>query len=248
MHAEQAVITQPGLAVGIPRMTAHFVNLLDDLRRRSLRMASQVEDMVEEACEAVFRSDEYLARRVIARDSEVDAEEVEVEKEIIRLMAQYQPVGADLRLLCTVLKVNNDLERIADCAVNIAERARKLDVQSLANANPDLRRMGPLVRRVLRAAVHAYNLEDENAARIVLKDDAAIDVLYQQIARQVVSASSESPETVSAQLDLLAVAKALERIADHAMNIAEDVIFLTTGAIVRHGSAPRADRIDADDT
>ena len=103
-------------------MTAHFVNLLDQLRRRSLRMASQVEDIVQEACESVFQSDETLARRVLGRDEEVDREEVAVETEVVRLMALYQPVGIDLRLLCTVLKVNNDLERIADCAVNIADQ------------------------------------------------------------------------------------------------------------------------------
>lgn len=217
-----------------PRMTAHFVNLLDDLRRRSLRMASQVEDMLEEASEAVFRSDEHLARRIVNRDQEVDREEVEVEAEVIRLMALYQPVGGDLRLLCTVLKVNNDLERIADCTVNIAERARHLELQPVAQNSQELKRMVPLVRRVLRNAIHAYNTEDADAARIVLKEDAAIDGLYQQIARRVVADAAASPEMVQAQVDLMGVAKSLERIADHATNIAEDVIFMTTGAIVRH--------------
>ncbi len=216
------------------RMTAHFVNLLDDLRRRSLRMAAMVEDMLEEAGEAVFRSDEMLARRIVTRDQEVDREEVEVEAEVIRLMALYQPVGSDLRLLCTVLKVNNDLERIADCVVNIAERAKHLELQPVAQNCLELKRMVPAVRRVLRSAIHAYNTEDADAARLVLREDAAIDALYQQIARRVVADASASPEMVQAQVDLMGVAKSLERIADHATNIAEDVIFLATGAIVRH--------------
>jgi phosphate transport system protein len=232
--------TLPG-PTGIARMTAHFVNQLDDLRRRSLRMASQAEDMVEEACEAVFSADVALAQRVIARDREVDAEEVEVEKEVIRLMALYQPVGGDLRLLCTVLKVNSDLERVADCAVNIAERARNPDVQVLAATNDQLQQMYPLVRRVLRSAVHAYNLEDADSAQLVLREDIAIDALYQEIARRTVAVTSEQPGNFPAQLDMLAVAKTLERIADHAMNIAEDVIFLATGAIVRHRQGQRAD-------
>ncbi len=215
-------------------MTAHFVNLLDDLRRRSLRMAAMVEDMVEEACESILQPDEYLARRVLSRDREVDTEEVEVEKEIIRLMALHQPVGPDLRLLCTVLKVNNDLERVADCAVNIAERAGNRELQPLARASAELMQMYPLVRRILRSAIQAYNLEDAEAARLVIREDTAVDALYFAIARQVVASASSTAGSVPALLDLLAVAKSLERIADHATNIAEDVVFLVTGAIVRH--------------
>lgn len=214
-------------------MTAHFVNLLDDLRRRSLRMASQVEDMVEESYEAMFQANETLARRVVARDAEVDSEEVEVESEVIRLMALYQPVGIDLRLLCTVLKVNNDLERIADCAVNIAERSQHLAVQPLAHASDDLKQMAPAVRRILRKAVQAYSAEDEQAAREVAAGDAAVDAMYGQIVKQIVE-DARSAENMAGLIDLLSVAKNLERIADHATNIAEDVIFLSTGYIVRH--------------
>jgi phosphate transport system protein len=215
-------------------MTAHFVNLLDALRRRSLRMASMVEDMLHEACEVVFNMDEQLARRILSRDNEVDAEEVAVETEVIRLMALYQPVGVDLRLLCAVLKVNNDLERIADCAVNIAERAKHLELQPLAQANAQLRQMCPLVRRHLRNAIHAYSLEDSESAQQVRKDEDAIDQLYAAIIRGIVQDAPRTPESMAAHLDVLSVAKNLERIADHSTNIAEDVIFLTTGSIIRH--------------
>jgi len=214
-------------------MTAHFVNLLDGLRRRSLRMASQVEDVLQEACEAVFEPDEALARRVIARDDEVDAAEVEVETEVIRLLALYQPVGVDLRMLCTILKVNNDLERIADCAVNIAQRARHLEVQRLAPQNEELRQLAPTVRRSLHDAIVAYGDSDAEAARKVIDQDEAIDALYGQIIRNVAE-TKWSSETIASALDLLSVAKNLERIADHATNIAEDVIYLKTGTIVRH--------------
>jgi phosphate transport system protein len=215
-------------------MTAHFVNLLDDLRRRSLRMASQVEDMVQEAFEVIFQNDASLARRIMARDAEIDAEEVAVEAEVIRLMALYQPVGVDLRLLCTVLKVNNDLERIADCAVNIAERAKHLELQPLASQNAEIKKMGPVVRRMLRGAIHSYSMEDSEAAQTVVKEDDIIDQLYATVARQIVGKGAQVGESIAAYLDLLSVAKNLERIADHATNIAEDVIYLTTGAIVRH--------------
>ena len=178
-------------------MTAHFVSLLDQLRRRSLRMASQVEDIVQEACESVFQPDETLARRVLARDAEVDSEEVVVETEVVRLMALYQPVGIDLRLLCTVLKVNNDLERIADCAVNIAERARHMVVQPLAEQSAELKQMGPVVQQMLRHAIEAYSSEDADAARGVLAEDERIDALYGQIVRSVVAEVPRSPETMA---------------------------------------------------
>ncbi|MBK8913080.1 MAG: phosphate signaling complex protein PhoU [Phycisphaerales bacterium] len=215
-------------------MTAHFVSLLDELRRRSLRMAAVVEDMVQEACEVSFTQNDALARRIVQRDEEVDGEEVQVESEVIRLMALYQPVGVDLRLLCTVLKVNSDLERVADCAVNVAERARHRIVQNVAQQSADLKQMCPIVRRILRNAIRAYSTEDAEAAREVVTEDAAIDAIYGQIVRNIVASSQAAPESLAAQLDLLSIAKNLERIADHATNIAEDVIFLSTGQIVRH--------------
>jgi phosphate transport system protein len=214
-------------------MTAHFVNLLDDLRRRSLRMASEVEDMVFEACEAVFAADETLARRVIYRDREIDSAEVEVEAEVIRLLALYQPVGVDLRMLCTILKVNNDLERVADCAVNLAERAKHGELQKLAAQSLELKQMCPVVRKALRAAVQAYSATDAETARRVREQDEGIDALYGQVVRNVASLTI-APEDLAGHLDLLSVAKNLERIADHATNIGEDVIYLATGQIVRH--------------
>jgi phosphate transport system protein len=215
-------------------MTAHFVNLLDDLRRQSMRMAGTVEDMVQEACEALFQSNATLARRVIERDREVDDEEVDVETETIRLMALYQPVGVDLRTLCTVLKVNNDLERIADCAVNVAERAMHSDLPAHLADNEALRQMCPLVRQILRKAIHAYGTDSAETARGVLADDAAIDAVYSHVAQQVMAAVRGQTDNTAGHLHMLLVAKNLERIADHATNIAEDVIFLSTGEIVRH--------------
>lgn len=215
-------------------MTAHFVDLLDGLRRRSLRMASLVEDVVQEACEAILQADVSLAQRVVQRDRDVDQEEVEVEAEVIRLLALYQPVGSDLRLLCTVLKVNNDLERIADCAVNVAERARHVDVRILAGPFEDLRQMGPIVEHMLSKAVKAYASQRVEDAEKVFLEEEAVDALYGQIIRRVVDEGVKAPAHMAAYLDLLSVAKNLERIADHATNVAEDVVYVCTGEIVRH--------------
>lgn len=215
-------------------MTAHFVDLLDDLRRRSLRMASLVEDMLQETCEALLDADAGLARRVMERDGDVDMEEVAVEAEVIRLLALYQPVGFDLRLLCTVLKVNNDLERIADCAVNVAERTRHLDARTLTGVYKDLDQMGPIVKNMLRNAVKAFGAASVDDAQKVLHEEDAVDALYGQIIRRVVADASGAPDQVAAFLDALSVAKNFERIADHTTNIAEDVLYLCTGKIVRH--------------
>jgi len=215
-------------------MTLHFVNLLDELLRRSLRMASLVEDIVHESFDAVLAADERLARRVIARDQEVDAEEVAVEAEVIRLLALYQPVGSDLRLLCTILKVNSDLERIADCAVNIAERACHLDAGAVSGADEGLRQMSAIVARMLRSVLHAYGASDADHARNVFADEEMVDALYGKIIQKMATDSAASASGTAAILDILSVAKNLERIADHVTNIAEDMVFLSTGDIVRH--------------
>ena len=224
-------------------MTTHFVNLLEDLRRRAARMASLVEDMVQEACESVIDTNETLAGRVIRRDNDVDTEEVAVESEVIRLMALYQPVGSDLRLLCAILKINNDLERIADCAVNVAERARHMERGTLASHRETITEMGVFVRSMLRNAVRSFAVEDIEMARRAFAEDEHVDALYEQTIKLIVAEGATSSEGMAARLDVLSVAKNLERISDHATNIAEDVIFLSTGEIVRHGDAvPRPNK------
>ena len=215
-------------------MTAHFVDLLEDLRRRSLRMASLVEDVLQEASEALLRVNPDLAQRVLERDRDVDSEEIAVEAEVIRLLALFQPVGFDLRLLCTVLKVNSDLERIADCAVNIAERARHLDARALSDQYKDLQQMYPLVQQMLHSAILAYSTNSVEDARRVSLSEEAVDAMYGQVIRRVVADASAAPQQLASFLDVLSVAKNFERIADHATNIAEDVVFLCTGEIVRH--------------
>lgn len=215
-------------------MATHFINLLDELMRRSLRMGAAVEDMLLEACEAVTHADHNLARRIIDRDAEIDAEEVAIEAEAVRLMTLFQPMGADMRRLCTILKVNNDLERIADCGVNIAERAAHLEPEALVEARNNLKEIYPVVRRMLHGALHAYATLDRQAAERVVSEDEVIDAFYGDFIRHLVIDAARSPQAMAAHLDILSIAKNLERTADHAVNIAEDVIFLVTGQIVRH--------------
>lgn len=215
-------------------MTSHFVNLLDDLRRRSLRMASAVEDVLSEACEATQGAHHNLAARVIQRDDDIDEEEVAVEAEVIRLIALFQPMGSDMRLLCTILKVNNDLERIADCAVNIAERVLHLADPIRPDHDHELQTMITTAKRIFRHAIRAYTEEDVERARSVLIEDDTIDAAYAQFMRRMVTETPRTTDQMAAFMDLLSIAKNLERIADHSVNIAEDVVFLATGQIVRH--------------
>lgn len=224
-------------------MATHFINLLDELMRRSLRMAAAVEDMVLEACESVSYADRSLAQRIIDRDSEIDAEEVAIEAEAVRLMTLFQPMGSDMRRLCAILKVNNDLERIADCAVNIAERAAHLEPDMMIEARNDLKRIYPVVRRMLHGTIHAYATMDREAAEKVRIEDEVIDAFYGDFVRKLVIAAAKVPQAMAAHMDVLSIAKNLERTADHAVNIAEDVVFLVTGKIIRHTSQDAQQRL-----
>lgn len=216
-------------------MTAQFVILLDELRRRVLRMASLVEDMLDEACETTLEPNESLAMRVIERMREVEDARIELESEVVKLLALYQPVGRDLRLLCTVLKIDNHLEAIGGCVVNIAERARHNEMQPMAREHNELRQLIPGVRSMLRRTVQAFGDDDERLARHMVDEDSVIDAIYAQIVRRVVATADRSAEGMAAHLDLLSVAKNLERVADHAVGIAKEIIFLTSGEFLRQG-------------
>lgn len=217
-------------------MTTHFFDLLDELMRRSLRMARAVEHMLAEACTAVVNADTALANRLIRQDLEIDQEEVAIEAETLRIMTLFQPMGADMRRLCTVLKVNGDLERIADCVVNIAERVEHLSYPDIEPYVADLKQIYPAVRRMLHEVLHAYSLGDKEIAARIRGDDDVVDAFYGQFMRKLVVEASRSPEVIASHLDILSIGKNFERIADHVTNIAEDVIYMTTGQIVRHSS------------
>jgi phosphate transport system protein len=206
----------------------------DALRRRSLRMGALVEELVREGTDSVFTNNVARAEAVIARDAEVDAEEVQIEAEVVRLLAAHPPAGPDVRLLCAVLKINNDLERIADCAVNIAQRVRQIDGRIPAGADRDLRLMDGLVRQMLRWVLQAYGNQDVDLARRVLRNEETVDALNGKIVQELTADITHRAEDVVADLDLIIVAKNIERIADHATNVAEDVVFTVTGEIIRH--------------
>jgi phosphate transport system protein len=215
-------------------MPHHFQDLLGQLRDRVSRMSALVQQAVEQAVESVFNIDARLAQQVIATDSKIDEEEVRVEKNAIDLLALYQPAAVDLRLITTIIKVNSDFERIADCAVNVAQRVLPLTHFANYQVPPDLRLMASSVLQTLRDTIKAFSLADEQLARQVLRGDDIVDALYHQIVQDMLGLMENDSQRANRDLASIMIAKNLERIADHCMNIAEDVIYINTGRIIRH--------------
>jgi phosphate transport system protein len=197
-------------------------------------MSTLVLQAVEQACEAVFSSDAKLAQETIVMDQRIDEEEVRVEKSAIDVLALQQPAAGDLRTVATIIKVNADFERIADCAVNIAQRV--LLLSHLADYEPpsDLKLMANTVLGTLRDTIKAFNLRDEDLARHVLKSDDVVDALYHQIVQDMICLMETDGQKANTELGNIMIAKNLERIADHCTNIAEDVVYIHTGRIIRH--------------
>ena len=215
-------------------MSRHLSELLDELKGRVSRMSAMVQQLVEQSVESVYTVDPKLAQQAIAADERVDEEEVRVEKAAIDLLALHQPAAGDLRLITTVIKVNSDLERIADCAVNAAQRVLPLARQGGYEAPRDLKLIGNSVISILRDTIRAFNLNDAELARHVLRNDDVVDALYHQIVQDQLSEMGQGGHNASTELSNIMIAKNLERIADHCTNIAEDVIYIHTGRIVRH--------------
>jgi phosphate transport system protein len=215
-------------------MSHHFLDVLDDLKSRLARMTAMVQQSVEMSVEAVFTLDPALMEQVINGDAKIDEEEVKVEKAAIDLLALYQPAASDLRLITTIIKVNGDFERIADCAVNVAQRVQYLRNVDHYEPPTDLRVMANSVVATLRDTIKAFNLADENLARRVLRGDDVVDALYHQIVQDMLNMMETQSHKANRDLSNIMIAKNLERIADHCTNIAEDVIYVHSGRIIRH--------------
>lgn len=215
-------------------MSMHLEHLLEDLRGRVARMSTLVYQIVETSVEALVHADAKLAQQAISQDDRIDAEEVAVEKSCIDLLALQQPAAGDLRLVTTIIKVNSDLERIADCAVNVAQRVLPLARQDGYELPKDMLLMSNNVLSTLRDTIKAFNLQDEALARQVLRSDDVVDALYHQIVQDMLVLMEADGQKANTDLSNIMVAKNLERIADHCTNIAEDVIYVHTGRIVRH--------------
>lgn len=214
-----------------------LVEEIEELRRRVARMTARVQGVVEQATQAVFRLDITLAHEAVNSDKQVDIDEVEVEKLAISMLGRQQPMASDLRFITSVIKVNGDFERIGDCAVNIAQRVPSIVRPRNQKLPPDLLALCNHVVSMLRDTVNAFNLMNVDLANRVLKSDDAIDAYYHQIVQDTLynmETDDNNQRDPSFDLAVVMIAKNYERIGDHCTNIAEDIIFIGSGQIVRH--------------
>jgi phosphate transport system protein len=221
-------------------MTVHtsraYEEELADLQRRLVTMGARCEELIEMACRAMIERDKDLAERVEKADREIDIGEMEIDDLAVRILALRQPAARDLRFLVFALKVVTDLERIGDEASNMAERAAQLAAEGfvIEELQPKVQEMAALTKALVHQALEAFVQGDEALARGVRERDDEVDAMYGEILRGCLEYIKEHPKHVPAAMCIASTSKYLERIADHATNIAEMVVFVTSGEDVRH--------------
>jgi len=223
-------------------MTTHtdrqYEEELNDLRQNILTMGGLVEKQIGNAIEALVNRDHALAETTMRKDADVNALDVAIDDLCLRLLALRQPAGRDLRFITTALKITTDLERIGDRAVSISERAIELGGEPPLKPYIDIPRMAEISLAMLRQSLDAFVREDPELALRVCRSDDEVDKLNGQIFRELLSYMIEDPTTITRAMRILFVSKYLERIADHATNIAEMVVFMVKGQSIRHASVP----------
>lgn len=207
---------------------------LGRLREMLLRMAALVEDSIRDSVKSLVERDSALARRVIEGDRVVNGMDVRIDEECIKLLALVQPMASDLRFITTAMKITTDLERIADNSVNIAERALELNVEPILKPYIDIPTMANIAGGMVRDAIEAFINHDKTLAMDVIMRDDEIDDLHVAILEEVSSIMAKDPSTIRRALKVISVSKYLERIGDHATNIAEVVVYMIEGKIIRH--------------
>ena len=217
-------------------MTKHFQRELEKLKKKILSLGAMVEERVYMATKVIENRDPNLATQIIKADHEIDEMEVDVEEECLKVLALHQPVAVDLRFITAVIKINNDLERIGDEAVNIAERVQSISKSDLVSFHFDYSIMAEKAAAMLKQSLDALvNLDIDIALKVCTLDDE-VDEIQSKAYRQIKQAIKENPEEITYLLNLYLISRHLERIADHATNIAEEVIYLIEGEIVRHAN------------
>ena len=212
----------------------HLQREIDKLKRKILALGALVEVNLRLAVQAIETHDATKARKVIATDLEIDESEVEVEEECLKLLALYQPVAKDLRFIIAVVKINSELERIGDLAANVAERAEQLAAEYPVPVPRSLPVISDRVRSILEGVLDALVQQDAVQARKLLAADDEVDELYRQLLEELKDELRADLDHLDAIVLLFSVARYMERLADHANNIAEDVLYMVEGEILRH--------------
>jgi phosphate transport system protein len=216
----------------------HYEKQLRDLKDRLLVMSVKAEEAIRDSMQALVDRSPSLADEVIARDDEIDSLELEIDDRCLQVLALEQPVASDLRFLATVLKIVRDLERIGDIGVNTAERVRELINEPELKPLVDLPIMSRVALQIFRMSLDAFVNGDPELAQRVIRSDREVDDMYEQVFRELLTYMLEDPRTISRCLKLIFIAKGLERVGDHAANIAEMVVFQVQGQDIRHGTSP----------
>lgn len=220
------------------RVFRHFQEELDQLKERLLAMGGLAEERVRKSVRGLIDRDTAALDAVLSGDVPINDLHIEVDDRCVKLLALHQPMAADLRVIVAAVKINTDLERVGDLAVNIAEAGKRYLPHPPVKPLIDIPRMGELAQTMLRDALDAFVRRDMLLAQAVLAADDTLDALKTQIFRELLTCMIQSPGTIEPALDLILISRHLERIGDHATNVAEDVIFILSAKDVRH---PQAD-------
>lgn len=215
-------------------MKRHFEREMDHLKARILHMGAAVEDIVARSIQALMDRNIALAEECLGIEEEIDRQEIQIEEECLKLLALYQPVAGDLRFVTAVLKINNDLERMGDLGRHIAERALVLSRHREVRLPVDLRNMAAATQRMVRLSLDSLVNQDADLAERVVAGDAEIDAYHQEMFPLVANQMRTHPDTIEILFHVLSASRHLERIADYATNLAEDVVYLVRGEIIRH--------------
>ncbi len=220
------------------RPVRHFQEELDTMQGRLLEMGGLAEERVRQAVYGLTARDSHAIGNVLRGDEPVNRLHIEIDERCFRLLALYQPMATDLRAIVAAVKINSDLERVGDLAVNIAEAAVRCVAHPPVKKLIDIPKMAEIAQSMLRDALDAYVRRDTALARAVLNTDDQLDALKTQVFRELLTYMLQDPATIEPALDLILVSRHLERIGDHATNVAEDVIFMVSALDVRHQGAP----------
>ncbi len=215
-------------------MERHFDEELKQLSQELLKMGGLVEEAISRSVKGLVDRDQALTEDVIRSDDSINMMEVEIEETCLKLLALHQPAGSDLRFITMVMRIVNDLERMGDQAVNIAERALDLFKQPLLKPLIDIPRMAALAQKMVKNSLDAFVNRDANLARTVCQSDDDVDNLNDQIFRELLTYMIENSSAITRAVDLILIGRHIERIADHATNIGEDVIYLVQGKNIKH--------------
>ena len=216
------------------RMVPHFQEELEQLKTRLLEMGGLAEDRVRSSVQALVERDSTLVDRVLAGDTPINQLHIEIDSRCFKLLALHQPMAVDLRAIVSAVKINTDLERVGDLAINIAEAARRYLRHPPVKELIDIPRMADIAQRMLRNALDSYVRRDIKLAHEVLNEDDFLDALKTQVFRELLTYMLQNTATIEPALDLILISRHLERIGDHATNVAEDVIFMVSARDVRH--------------